>query len=117
MKGKNISKEKLKKIPELPRTYVQSLGPRMSKMDHAKAKRARKGPIDYSDIPPLDEAFWANAKWVIPENKIALGVRFDRDVVDWFKSQGAGYQTRMNAVLRLYMESAKSRKPRSRQPK
>lgn len=117
MKGKHISKEKLKKIPELPRSYVQSLGPRMTKMDREQAKKARKGPIDYSDIPATDEAFWADAKWVIPENKVALGVRFDRDVVDWFKSQGTGYQTRMNAVLRLYMERTKSRKSRSRQPK
>lgn len=107
MKEKPISKEKLKKIPKLPRTYVQGLGPRITKEHRAQAKRAREGPIDFSDNPETDEAFWADAEWIIPENKVALGVRFDREVVDWFKSQGPGYQTRMNAVLKLYMERHK----------
>jgi len=34
-----------------------------------------------------------------------VNAKFDVDVVDWFKSQGRGYQTRMNAVLRRYMEA------------
>lgn len=41
--------------------------------------------------------------------KKQLTVRLDPDVVEWFKSQGKGYQTRMNAVLRQYMEHEKSR--------
>lgn len=114
MKGKRISKEKLKTLPGLPRTYEQIPGPRSPKTDWDRVKNMTDDDIDYSDIPATDEAFWADAKWVIPENKVALGVRFDRDVVDWFKSQGAGYQTRMNAVLRLYMERTKRRKPKSR---
>ena len=39
--------------------------------------------------------------------KRQITVRFDQDVIDWFKSQGKGYQTRMNAVLRHYMEHEK----------
>jgi len=62
--------------------------------------------IDYSDIPELDEEFWKNAKLILPtESKKQLTVRFDADVVDWFKSKGKGYQTRMNAVLRSYMQA------------
>lgn len=38
--------------------------------------------------------------------KERLTVRFDADLVAWFKDQGAGYQTRMNAVLRAYYEHA-----------
>jgi uncharacterized protein (DUF4415 family) len=61
--------------------------------------------IDYSDIPALDETFWRNAKVVPPANKERLTVRFDADLVNWFKQQGRGYQTRMNAVLRSYYEA------------
>ena len=63
------------------------------------------GDIDTSDIPALDQAFFANTRLRLPATKQSVTVRLDRDVLDWFKSQGKGYQTRINAVLRLYMES------------
>ena len=58
--------------------------------------------IDYSDIPPLDEYFWNRA---IPnpfykQVKTHASVRIDADVLTWLKSQGKGYQTTMNAILR-----------------
>ena len=37
--------------------------------------------------------------------KAAISLRLDADVLDWFRAQGTGYQTRMNAVLRAYMEA------------
>ena len=54
-----------------------------------------------------DEDFWKHARVVMPppRGKKHLGLRLDQDVVDWFKAQGRGYQTRMNAVLRSYMEA------------
>ncbi|MCK5284639.1 MAG: BrnA antitoxin family protein [Alphaproteobacteria bacterium] len=62
--------------------------------------------IDYSDISQLDDRFWSEAKIVFPEeNKKQLTLRLDADIVEWFKSQGNGYQTRMNAVLRSFYES------------
>ena len=62
--------------------------------------------VDTSDIPPLDHAFWNNARVVMPgQGKRQLTVRLDGDVLDWFKAQGKGYQTRMNAVLRSYYEA------------
>ena len=60
--------------------------------------------IDTSDIPPLDEDFFANAELVMPEPKQVITIRVDKDVVEWFKSQGKGYQTRINAVLRMYVD-------------
>ena len=65
--------------------------------------------IDFSDLPETDAAFWAKAKVVIPEDRNVTQVtaKFDRDVVDWFRKQGRGYQARMNAVLRSYYESHK----------
>jgi uncharacterized protein (DUF4415 family) len=64
--------------------------------------------IDCSDIPELDEIFWKNAVLVYPEKKERLTVRFDADVVNWFKKQGRGYQTRMNTVLRSFYEAHKN---------
>ncbi len=61
--------------------------------------------IDYSDISELDDRFWTNAKIVMPKNKQRLTVRFDSDMVEWFKGHGKGYQTKMNAVLRSFYEA------------
>ncbi len=62
--------------------------------------------IDYSDIPKTDAAFWKNATVVMPEDrKTQVTIRLDPDVLRWFKDQGAGYQTRINAVLRSYYEA------------
>lgn len=60
--------------------------------------------IDTSDIPELDAIFWEKAKLVQPMTKQAISLRVDSDVLDWFKSQGKGYQSLMNAVLRSYVE-------------
>jgi len=66
--------------------------------------------IDYSEIPELGNEFFKQAQiWMPPEKaKEQLTVRFDADLVEWFKQQGRGYQTRMNAVLRAYMNATKS---------
>ena len=61
--------------------------------------------IDYSDIPELDESFWQRAQLQMPQPKKGVYVRLDTDVLDWLKSKGKGYQTRMNAMLRALMES------------
>ena len=65
--------------------------------------------IDTSDIPPLDEDyFFANAEVRMPKKKITVTMRVDPDVLNWFKSFGKGYQTRMNAVLRSYMDAKRT---------
>ena len=61
--------------------------------------------IDYSDIPPLNDRFWHNAvrnPLYKPVKKHA-SIRLDADVVAWLKSQGRGYQTRINEILRKEM--------------
>ena len=55
------------------------------------------------DSPPALDADWfRNAELVIPAAKTATSIRVDSDVMGWFKTQGRGWQTRMNAVLRAY---------------
>jgi uncharacterized protein (DUF4415 family) len=58
--------------------------------------------IDTSDIAPLSNAFWAGAlrnPFYKPTKKVTT-VRIDTDVLLWLKSNGKGYQTRINAILR-----------------
>ena len=63
---------------------------------------------DAPEGPSLGAAFWRTARVVYPDGpKERLTVRFDRDIVDWFRAQGRGYQTRMNAVLRAYVDAVR----------
>ncbi|MBV7327221.1 BrnA antitoxin family protein [Chloroflexi bacterium TSY] len=76
-----------------------------SKTDWARLEAMTDDEIDTSDISPLDDEFFAKGELRLPKNKPMISIRIDADVLDWFKAQGPGYQTRMNAVLRLYMEA------------
>ena len=84
-------------------------------MTNISAKRLKEliqrpdDKIDYSDIPELDESFFANMKLLDSSSKKQITIRFDEDVLDWFKSRGKGYQKRMNAVLRAYVHAQQSR--------
>ena len=69
--------------------------------ERALTVAARSDP----DAQPTDAAFWKTAKLVMPERKEPITIRIDREVLDWFKSRGQRYQTRMNAVLRAYMNA------------
>ena len=59
-----------------------------------------------ADAPEIElgEDFWRHAK-VVPPGKTSVHLRVDADVLAWFKAQGRGHLTRMNAVLRAYMEA------------
>jgi uncharacterized protein (DUF4415 family) len=57
-------------------------------------------PRELIDLP---DGFREEAVVVTPPPKEAISIRIDRDVLEWFRSQGPRYQTRMNAVLRSYM--------------
>ena len=65
----------------------------------------RDADIDYSDIPPLDKTFLKMATVAWPPVKKQLTIRLDADVLDWLKGHGKGYQTRINRILRVVMES------------
>lgn len=65
--------------------------------------------IDFSEIPRTTPEFWANGivrKGLKPVNrKDQLTLRIDQDVIAFFKEQGRGYQTKINQLLRAYMEA------------
>jgi uncharacterized protein (DUF4415 family) len=73
----------------------------------------KNAEIDYSDIPPLDKSFFAKAREAWPPAKQQLTIRLDADVLNWLKTQGRGYQTRINRILRAAMESQRPRQLRS----
>ncbi len=57
------------------------------------------------DAQPTDAGFWKNARLVMPERKVPVTLRVDREVLAWFTAQGRRYQTRMTAVLKAYMRA------------
>lgn len=75
------------------------------KSDLARVDRMKDADIDYSDIPPLDKSFLKKATVSWPPVKKQLTIRLDADVLAWLKKHGAGYQTRINRILRVVMES------------
>ncbi len=64
--------------------------------------------IDTSDIPELDEEWFKNAVLVMPDKKVPVSLRLDKEIVDWFKKQGKGYQSHMNAVLKTFVRAQKA---------
>ena len=68
-------------------------------------KKIKDQDIDYSDIPELNEEWFKKARIVMPKKKKAISLRLDQDIFEWFKSQGKGYQTKINAILRAYMNA------------
>ena len=82
---------------------------RSIKSDLARIDRMKDADIDYSDIPPLDKTFLKKAATAWPPVKKQLTIRLDADVLDWLKGHGRGYQTRINRILRVVMESQPER--------
>jgi uncharacterized protein (DUF4415 family) len=73
--------------------------------DLAKIDRMRDSDIDYSDIPPLDKSFLKKATVPWPPAKKQVTIRLDADVLEWLKLHGRGYQTRINRILRVAVDS------------
>ena len=78
---------------------------RKSGTDWQRLYRMKDKAIDYSDIPPVDRSVFKKMVIRMPEKKAALSIRLDPGVIAWFRKQGRGYQTRINAVLRSYVEA------------
>jgi uncharacterized protein (DUF4415 family) len=75
-----------------------------------RAERAHGKTRTRADAPahPVDEDFWRDARVVMPRpNKASVHLRLDADVLEWFREQGRGHLSRMNAVLRSFMEAHK----------
>ena len=74
---------------------------KVDRLTDEEIKAAVRSDPDAFDTPP---GFWADAELLVPPSKELISIRVDKDVLDWFRSLGRGYQTRMNMVLRSFME-------------
>jgi len=83
-----------------------------SETDWARIDAMTDDDIDYSDIPPLTPEMFANGivrkNFVAIPRKSQLTLRIDKDVIQFFKDQGRGYQTKINQLLRAYMDAHKA---------
>jgi uncharacterized protein (DUF4415 family) len=74
------------------------------KLRRMSAAGIRKGIAADPDAHATDESFWQRAKVVMPAPKEIVTMRLDADLLRWFRQQ-RGYQTRINAILRAYMQA------------
>jgi uncharacterized protein (DUF4415 family) len=77
-----------------------------SETDWKRVEEMTDEEIDTSDIPPLDESFFAKAKVRMPK-RVSVTMQVDADLLDWFKSQGEEYESLINSALRSYVEDHK----------
>lgn len=82
-----------------------------TKSDLKRLDAMQDREIDYSDIPELDARFFETARVVVPPGKQQITIRLDRDILQWLKRQGRGYQSRINAILRAYYEAHRESAP------
>jgi uncharacterized protein (DUF4415 family) len=67
-------------------------------------KKAAQQPLPDGRDPDdaMEEIDWATTELPMPRRKAHASLRLDADMLDWFKAQGRGYQTKINAILRSY---------------
>ncbi len=94
-------------MPKPSKPSTRKTSPTQGRADLARRRRmtdaeiARTSPPELRDLP---EDFWRGARVVTPVAKEAISIRLDSDVITFFRATGPRYQTRINAVLRTYVE-------------
>jgi uncharacterized protein (DUF4415 family) len=76
---------------------------RLKGLSDAEIRKAAKADPDAA--PVASSEWFRRAKLLEPQPKTPISMRLDEDIVKWFRARGRGYQTRINAVLRAYVES------------
>jgi uncharacterized protein (DUF4415 family) len=100
-------------MKEKSTTVISRDASRRIKSDLDRLRKLTDAEIDASianDPDWSDDWNWGDAVLVIPPKKKAISIRLDEDVLDYFKQEGAGYQRRMNAVLRSYMQQKRKKR-------
>ncbi len=102
----------MEKKGDIVRYSAEELGGMTSETDWAKVDTTTRDEIERqadADDGPLPEGWEDSVVLGIPSPKRGVYLRLDPDVLDWFKGAGKGYQTRINKVLRAFVESRKSK--------
>jgi uncharacterized protein (DUF4415 family) len=95
MSGKNITRRSAIDLKRGKTDYR-----RLRRMTDRQIAESVKGDADAARL----DIDWSEADVVVPEAKRAISIRLDRDIIDFFKRTGPGYQTKINAVLRSYVQ-------------
>jgi uncharacterized protein (DUF4415 family) len=96
-------------VKRTAKSSLSSHAPTQGRVNLAKLRRVteadlqRSSPPELRDLPP---DFWDAAIPTLPAAKVPISLRVDSDVLEFFREAGPRYQSRMNAVLRSYMERA-----------
>jgi uncharacterized protein (DUF4415 family) len=91
----------------LERTKSKTDWARLRAMTEDEIEAAARADPEWQGLLDID---WSKAVLVVPRRKEAISIRLDEDVLAFFKTLGSGYQTRINAVLRHFMEQAKAKR-------
>jgi uncharacterized protein (DUF4415 family) len=83
---------------------------RVDALTDADIEAAIADDPDWAEFKDID---WCDAVLIVPAKKTAISIRVDEDVLTFFKKDGEGYQRRINAVLRSYMEHKSKPKKRA----
>ena len=104
-------------MPKASKPSVRKTTPTQGRADLARLRRiaeaeiARTSPAELRDLP---DNFWQGARIVTPVAKEAISIRLDSDLIAYFRATGPRYQTRINAVLRSYVDQVKDAAPPTR---
>lgn len=80
---------------------------RIDAMTEEELERAIAEDPDWRDVP---RDWYRGAEAVMPRGKVPVSIRLDADLVEFFRGQGRGWQTRINAVLRAYADAKRKAK-------
>ncbi len=70
-----------------------------------KLRQKNDEGINYEDIPATTQEFWEDAEVFMPQHKVHISLRLDENIIEYFKQEGSGYQSRINAVLKAYVNT------------
>jgi len=80
---------------------------KVDKLTDAQIDAGMTNDPEWAGFADID---WSDAVLVVPPKKIAISIRVDEDVLNYFRQSGTGYQKRMNAVLRSFVQQHKGKK-------
>lgn len=105
MSEKNIKRYSIEDIDRMiAKGESRTNWARVDAVTDEEIQAAIKDDPDWEGWEDID---WSKAVLVVPRVKRAISIRLDSDIIDFFKQEGPGYQSRMNEVLRYYMENRK----------
>ena len=97
----SYTREELERLPSQTTDWA-----RLDAMTEEEIEANARADPEWEGLLDID---WSDAVRLVPRRKEAISIRLDEDVLTFFKGLGAGYQTRINAVLRHFMEQAKAK--------